>query len=130
MSLNDPLANVLSHIMNCDKLGKSFCLVKPASKMIKKVLTILKENNMVGDFEEVESRWGGTLKVNLLGNINKCGVIKPRFSFTKENHELFEKRFLPAKDFGMLIVTTSGGVFTHYDVLEKGLGGKLLAYCY
>ena len=42
MTLNDPLANTLSKIMNAEKSGMRVCLIKPASKEIKRILTILK----------------------------------------------------------------------------------------
>jgi small subunit ribosomal protein S8 len=130
MSLNDPLANALSCITNADKTGKSSCIISPGSNIIKEVLKIMKENTYFGDVEKVSEEKGGVLKLNLLGNVNKCGAVKPRFSLTKANYEKFEKRFLPAKGFGILIVTTSQGVMTHTDALKKGTGGKLLAYCY
>lgn len=130
MSLNDPLSNILSHILNCDKKGKSECFVSPVSKVIVSTLNILKDNEYIGDFEVVNSGRGGLIKINLLGNINKCGVVKPRFSFTKKNYEMFEKRYLPAKGFGLFIVTTSKGIMIHTEALSKNLGGRLIAYCY
>lgn len=130
MSLNDPLANCLSHILNCEGEGKSECIITPVSKMLMSVLEILKSNQYIGDFEEVSKGRGGSIKVQLVGNINKCGVVKPRFSFTMANYETFERRYLPAKGFGLFIVTTSQGVMTHKQALEKGIGGKLVAYCY
>jgi len=48
----------------------------------------------------------------------------------KGNYEKFEKRYLPAKDFGMIIVSTNQGIMTHIEAKEKGLGGRLLAYVY
>ena len=41
--LNDPLSSALSNIMNAEKVGKEFCLTSPSSKVIKKVLEILKK---------------------------------------------------------------------------------------
>ena len=130
MSSNDPLANCLSNILNCEKKGKSECIVTPISQLLTSVLDILKDNKYVGSYEVINPSRGGYLKVNLIGNINGCGVIKPRFSITKENYERFEKRYLPAKGFGLFIVTTSSGVMLHSKALEKGIGGKLVAYCY
>ncbi len=49
---------------------------------------------------------------------------------TTEEFEKFEKRFLPAKDFGFLILSTSKGIMTHLAAKEKSIGGKLLAYVY
>ncbi len=130
MSLNDPLASCLSNILNCEKTGKSECLVGPASKMLLSILQLMKDSKYIGEFSVVDTRRGGIVKVNLIGNINKCGVVKPRFSFTKDNYESFEKRYLPAKGFGLFIVTTSQGVLLHRDALSKSIGGKLVAYCY
>ena len=130
MSLNDPLANCLSHIINCDKKGKSECFVRPSSKLLLSILEIMKDNKYIGDYEIVDISMGGVIKINLLGNVNNCGVVKPRFSITKKNFEMFEKRYLPAKGFGLFIVTTSSGVMEHKKALEKNIGGKLVAYCY
>lgn len=130
MSLNDPLSTTLSTILNADIKGKSECIVRPVSKLILSTLNILKENRYIGDYEIINKTRGGLIKVNLLGNINKCGVVKPRFSFRKDNYERFEKRYLPAKGFGLFIVTTPKGVMTHKQALSNKIGGKLVAYCY
>ena len=129
MSLNDPLANVLSNIMNYEKIGKKECLVKSSSKFIQNVLKIMKENNYLGDFKAYEGR-GGYIKINLIGKINKCGVIKPRLSFKNADLEKFEKRYLPAKDFGIIVVSTNKGLMTHQECRKKNIGGKLVAYIY
>ncbi len=128
--LNDPLAAALSKIMNAEKVGKREVLIKPASTMMKKILTLFQENTYLGVYQVVEDGQGNTLKLNLLGNINKCGVIKPRFSTKKNGFEKWEKRYLPAKDFGIIIVSTPQGLMTHIQAKEKNTGGKLVAYCY
>ncbi len=128
--LNDPLANALSKILNAEKVSKTVCEIKPISSTIKRVLKIMQEKRFIGGFEEVMSQKGNTLKVNLLGNLNKCGAIKPRYSIKKDGYEKFEKRYLPAKDFGIIFVSTSKGIMTHVEARKKGLGGKLIAYCY
>jgi small subunit ribosomal protein S8 len=130
MSLNDPIANVLSHIYNCDKIGKETCTVKPASKIIRSVLEVMKNKGYIEDFKVLDEERGGVIEVSLKGEVNRCGVVKPRFSITRENYETFEKRYLPAKDFGILIITTSQGIMLHTEALEKGIGGKLIAYVY
>ena len=127
---NDPLAAALTKIMNAERVGKKEVLVKPASKMIKTVLGILNNHQYLGSFEERIDGKGGILQINLLGNINKCGVVKPRFSAKVTHLEKWEKRYLPAKDFGIILISTSQGVMTHLEAKEKRLGGKLLVYCY
>jgi len=128
--LNDPLANALSGILNYDRMGKKLYLVHPASKTVEKVLLILNEQGYLGSAERVTDARGGVLKVNLLGNINKCGVVKPRFAVTMDEYEKFEKRFLPAKGVGVLIVSTVKGMMTHEEAKSQNLGGRLIAYCY
>ena len=128
--LNDPLSNALSVILNNEKIGKTECLIKPASKLIKEVLRVMKDNLYVGDVTDIEDGRGNLIKVSLLNNINKCGAIKPRYSVEKEEFEKFEKRYLPAKDMGVLVVSTSAGVMTHIEAKKKKIGGRLLAYCY
>lgn len=128
--LNDPLANMMSLILNNEAIGRSECLIKPVSKIIKELLRVMKENGYIADFKEIEDSRGNYIKLNLLGSINKCGVIKPRYSVKNTDFEKFEARYLPAKDLGILFVSTPSGIMTHYDAKSKKTGGRLLAYCY
>ena len=128
--LNDPLANVMSVILNNEGIGRSECMIKPSSKIIKEVLKVMKANGYINDFKEIEDNRGNYLKLNLNGSINQCGVIKPRYSVKIKDFEKFENRYLPAKDIGIIFVSTSLGIMAHYDAKSKKLGGRLLAYCY
>jgi len=128
--LNDPLANALSIILNKENARIKECIIKPSSKVIKEVLKIMKDNHYIGEFKEIEDLKGNMLSIQLLNKINKCGVIKPRFSVKKDGYEKFEKRFLAAKNFGILIVSTPQGIMINDEAKKKGIGGKLLAYCY
>lgn len=128
--LNDTLANALSAMLNAEKLGKEFCIVKPTSKIIEKVLEILNKEGYLGTFEKTRSIGGFQLKVFLIGQINKCGAIKPRSAIKIAEIEKFEKRFLPAKDFGILVLSTNEGMMTNNDARKKKIGGRLIAYCY
>jgi len=124
--LNDPLSNVLSNMLNAEKIGKKNCTLKPNSKIIREVLKIMKEKGYIADF--VSNDEEKTITITLNGSINNCGSIKPRYNVKKE--EEYEKRYLPSKSVGFLIVSTSKGVMTHKDAKEKGLGGRLIAYFY
>ncbi|HJX05446.1 MAG TPA: 30S ribosomal protein S8 [Candidatus Nanoarchaeia archaeon] len=130
MSLNDPLSNVLSQISAYEKIGRKEIVTQSNSKIIKKMLSIMQDNKFIGSFEEIKDSKGNFLRINLIGNINKTGVVKPRFSVKKDNFEKFEKRFLPARDFGILVISTPQGVMTHNEAKKKGLGGRLIGYCY
>jgi small subunit ribosomal protein S8 len=130
MAVNDTLSNALTAIKNAENAAKKECFVRPASKLLGKILELMKKNGYIASFELIEDGRDNTYKISLKGVINECKTIKPRYSTKKDEFEKFEKRFLPAKDIGIIIVTTSKGILTHREAKEKGLGGKLLAYIY
>ena len=130
MSLMDPLADALTNIRNNELQVNSSCTIRPASKLIGHVLSVMKKENYISNFEYVDDEKAGIFQVELDGNINQCGVIKPRHAVKKDEFEKFEKRYLPAKNFGILIVTTPEGIMTHKEAKSKGIGGRLLAYMY
>ncbi len=128
--LNDPLSNTLSNMQNAEKVGKTVCVTKPSSKIVREVLKIMQEKGYIKGFQEIEDGRGKMVKVELIGKINRCNVIKPRFSIKKNEYEKFEKRYLPASGFGIIIVSTSKGIMEHEEAKKKGLGGKLISYVY
>ncbi len=128
--LNDPLADALSLIKNAERAGKLEATVTPASKLVGHVLKVMQEQGYIGPCECVEDQRGGVYRVNLLGRINDCGVIKPRYAIQKLEFEKWEARYLPAQDFGALILSTTNGVISQYQAKELKTGGRLLAYVY
>jgi small subunit ribosomal protein S8 len=128
--LNDTLADALTTIKNAERVGKRECMIKPASKMIGRVLKVLQENDYIESFEWINDGKGGIFRVKTKGNINDCNVIKPRYSVSKDEFEKWEARYLPAEGFGVIVVSTSEGIISHYEAKNKGIGGKLIAYVY
>jgi len=128
--LHDTLAAALSAINNAETRGKAEVIVRPSSKPLQQVLTLLKKEEYIKSFEFIENGRGGEIKIVLIGAINRIGAIKPRYAITLGEFEKFEKRYLPAKDFGRLIISTSKGITTHIDAKTKKQGGVLLAYVY
>jgi len=130
VALNDTLGDALSAIKNGQAVGKRTCIIHPASKLIAAVLRVAQREGFVGEFELYDDNKAGVFKVELCGSINDCGVIKPRYSVRKGEYEKWERMYLPAHDFGLLVVSTNRGVLSHREAREKGLGGILLAYFY
>jgi small subunit ribosomal protein S8 len=127
---NDTLANTLSKISQYEKLGKTECIISPASKIIAAVLGIFKKFGYIKGYDKVKDTKKEIFVVKLIGKINECGVIKPRYAVKWKDFEKFEKRYLPSKDMGIVIISTVEGIVDHNKAKEKKLGGKLLAYCY
>ena len=128
--LNDPLANALSTIKNAETKGKGTCHIQPSSKLIGGVLDLLKTKGYVGNFQLIDDGKAGIFEVSLKGTINNCGVIKPRYPIKRTELDKWEARYLPARDFGLLILTTTQGILSNDEARKQGIGGKLLAYVY
>lgn len=130
MSLNDPLSDALHKIYHYEMKNKKECLLKNCSNLLINTLEILKDHKYIGDFEIIETSKGRFVKVNLIGNINKCSSIKPRQPVEKDEIINYEKQYLPAIDFGIIIISTNQGLMTHKEAVKKNIGGRLIAYCY
>ncbi|MEM2142354.1 MAG: 30S ribosomal protein S8 [Candidatus Thorarchaeota archaeon] len=130
MTLLDPLGNMLSTIYNNEIIGRSEVIVAPASKLIERVLRVMQRKGYIGEFERIDDGRAGRFRIQLMGRTNKCGAIRPRYPVRHDAYEKFEKRYLPAYNYGVLIVTTPEGVMSHDEAKAKGLGGRLLAYVY
>lgn len=127
---SDPLNDAMTVMKNAAAIGKGECIIQPSSKLIGRVLKVMQDHGYISQFEYVEDGKAGHFKVSMKGSINNCGVIKPRYSVKRADMEKFEARYLPAQDFGVLILTTTAGVITHAKAKELNVGGKLLAYVY
>ncbi len=126
----DTLTNGLITIINNEMRNKRECVISPASKLLGRVLRIMQLNGYIGEFEFIDDGRSGKFKVQLLGRINKCGAVKPRFAVKVDGFENWEKKFLPSRDVGLMVVSTSQGVIAHREAEEKNLGGRLLAFVY
>jgi small subunit ribosomal protein S8 len=126
----DTLTNGLTTIINNEMRNKHECIINPASKLLGRILRIIQLNGYIGEFEFIDDGRSGKFKIQLLGRINKCGAIRPRFSVKSDKFEEWEKKFLPSRDVGILVVSTPNGVLSHKEAKEKRIGGKLLAFVY
>ncbi|MCS7112270.1 MAG: 30S ribosomal protein S8 [Ignisphaera sp.] len=133
MVMLDSLSNALTAITNAEMRRKSEVVVWPASKLVIRVLRVMQKHGYIGEFEYVDDGRWGKIVIQLLGRINRAGAIKPRWSATYR--ELLAlpywiRRYLPSRDIGILIISTSQGVVSHREAVEAKIGGILLAYVY
>ena len=130
MTQLDVLSNLMSAIQNAESVRKKFVIIYPASKLAINVLQVLQKYGYLGEIEIIEDGRGDKIKVELLGRINKCGAIRPRFPVKRDEILDFAKKYLPSRDLGVLVISTSKGLKTHIECLEENIGGVLLAYVY
>lgn len=121
----DVVADALNQIMNSKRARKKELVLKRHSKLLLSVLAIAKLNGYVKNYKAE----GNELKIEL-GKVNGCRAIKPRTPVQVDEIEKYIKRYLPAKNIGIIILSTSKGLMTHNRAIENKIGGSLLAYFY
>lgn len=126
---HDILSDVMFALNNAEKNGKKSCIV-PASKLIKNILLVMQKSDYIGSFEFIDDGKSGKFSIELIGRINESRAVRPRFAVKKGRYEKWESRYLPAKDFGILIVSTPKGVMSQKEAAQNGLGGRLVGYVF
>ncbi|XP_033750736.1 small ribosomal subunit protein uS8A [Ylistrum balloti] len=122
------LADALRTIAAAERRNKRQVLIRPCSKVIIKFLTVMMKHGYIGEFEIVDDHRNGKIVVNLTGRLNKCGVISPRFDVALRDMEKWTTNLLPSRQFGYIVLTTSGGIMDHEEARRKHLGGKVLGF--
>lgn len=93
-------------------------------------LSFLVTAGYIGEFEYVDDHRAGKIVVNLIGRLNKCGVISPRFDVKVGQVENWVNNLLPSRQFGYIMLTTSYGIMDHEEARAKHTGGKILGFFY
>ena len=122
----DIVSDALNQIMNAKRASKSSLLLKRHSKLLISVLAIGKLRGYIKEYH-VEGR---TLEVHIGGKLNSCKAIKPRYPVRADEIMKYVRRYLPARDMGILVISTSKGIVTHHTALEQNTGGSIIAYFY
>ncbi|KAF9471094.1 ribosomal protein S8 [Pholiota conissans] len=124
------LNDCLNNIVNAERRGKRQVLIRPSSKVVVKFLSVMQRHGYIGEFEIVDDHRSGKIVIQLNGRLNKTGVISPRFNISHNQIESWVNLLLPARGFGIIILTTSSGILDHEEARRKQVGGKLLGYVY
>jgi len=120
------LADALKAITNSERRGKRQVLIRPASKVIIQFLRVMMSRGYIGEFEVVDDHRSGKIVVNLLGRLNKCVAICPRFDVQLNELEQLQSKLLPSRQFGFVVLTTDKGILDHEEARKKNAGGKVL----
>ena len=120
----DIVADALNQIMNAKKARKTEIVIQKHSKLLRNILDIAKESGYL-DYEV-----DGTEMRITIHKLNELKAIKPRYTVSVKNINKYVKRFLPARNFGFVIVSTNKGLMKSEEAEEQNLGGCLVAYMF
>jgi small subunit ribosomal protein S8 len=123
----DVVADALNMIKNAKKVRKEIVVITKISNLLIEVLKIMKQKNAIKKYKISPKEKGVEIT---LGEISECKAIKPRFTAQKNQIEKYERRYLPARGMGTIIISTNKGLMTNEEAQEEGIGGSLIAYFY
>ena len=128
MSFNDSLSDMLARIKNAHRANKSYtsCF---SSKLNNNVLSVLKDEGYIRDFNDIEIREGiNNIKIELKYH-NGNPVIKRIKRISKPGIRVYSKIKELPKPYGGLgisIISTPKGVMSDQKARDNNVGGEIL----
>ena len=126
MSLQDPIADMLTRVRNALMVGKT-SVVMPASKLKASIAKVLKEEGYITDYS-VDSEAKPSLTINLKYFEGRSVIAELARESRPGLRNYTSKDDLPSVrgGLGVAIVTTSKGVMTDRAARAAGVGGEVL----
>jgi len=129
MSRTDLIADTFTMIRNA-VMAKKENLDVPASKQIKSILDILKNESYIDNFKLIEDKKQGYLRI-YLKYISGKPAIKSIKRVSKPGLRVYvnhEKIPSVLRGRGLAIISTSKGITTGEGAKKLGLGGEVIGY--
>lgn len=130
MSMNDPIADMLTRVRNANSAGKQ-AVSMPASKKLVEIARIMHEEGYITNFEIIEASPRNILEITLKYGEKKARTIKGIKRISKPGLRIYAgKDELPRVlgGLGTAVVSTSQGVMADRDARKRGIGGEVIAY--
>ena len=128
MSLQDPIADMLTRIRNANRVGRKAVLI-PASKIVRGIADVLKAEGYINDFEFLPDDKQGMVRVDLKYSLGGDKVIHEIKRVSKPGRRVYSGTADLPKVLGGLgisVVSTSKGVMSDRKAREAKVGGELL----
>ena len=128
MAFNDALSDMLARIKNAHRANKTFTSCYK-SKLNSNVLSVLKDEGYIRDFQDVELRKGiSNIKIDLK-YYNGTPVIKKIKRVSKPGIRVYSKIDQLQKSYGglgIIILSTPKGVMSDQKARDNNVGGEVL----
>jgi small subunit ribosomal protein S8 len=133
MSVNDPIADMLTRIRNAVMTGKSV-VAMPSSKLKVEIARILKEEGFISSYDEVEAENSVQnvlrLQIKYVGERReRRPVITSMERVSRPGRRVYtRKQDIPwiLSGMGIAILSTPKGVMTDKRARQVGVGGEIL----
>lgn len=132
MSLNDPVADMLTRIRNASQAGHRR-VDMPVSKLKAEIARILSENHFIHDFKVLDDGRHGVLRIYLKYTDDDRPVIRALERTSKPGRREYVGADSVPKvraGLGLAIISTSRGVMSDREARTEGVGGEVLAKVY
>ncbi|WP_283171206.1 30S ribosomal protein S8 [Curtanaerobium respiraculi] len=130
MSMNDPIADMLTRVRNANSAGHD-TVSMPSSKKLVEIARIMQEEGYIAGYEIEPSNPRDTLEITLKYGVKKARTIRGIKRISKPGLRIYAgKDELPRVlgGLGTAIISTSQGVMADRDARKKGIGGEVIAY--
>lgn len=130
MTMTDPVADMLTRLRNANRAYHETVSL-PSSKLKSHIAEILQKEGYIAGWKIEDARVGQTLTIDLkygpsrersLAGIKR--VSKPGLRVYAKSTEIPQV----LGGLGIAILSTSSGLLTDRQAVEKGVGGEVLAY--
>ncbi|MFY1819226.1 30S ribosomal protein S8 [Bifidobacterium longum] len=130
MTMTDPIADMLTRLRNASA-AKHETVDMPYSKFKANIAEILKREGYIKDFTAKEAKVGQTLEVTLKYGPNGERSIQGIKRISKPGLRRYAKSDslpMPLDGLGIAIISTSSGLLTQKECLDRGIGGEIVAF--
>ncbi|MFA7237066.1 MAG: 30S ribosomal protein S8 [Phycisphaeraceae bacterium] len=128
MSVNDPIADMLTRIRNA-VATKASTVVISKTKICLGIAEVLKGEGYINDYVTVEDGRQGLIRINLKYGPRGEQIIHQLTRISKPGCRVYrgvENLPRPMAGLGISIVSTSRGIFSDRKAKEERVGGELL----
>ena len=130
MSVNDPIADMLTRIRNAC-MARHTVVEVPASKMKLAIAEILKREGFIRDYEVRQGTPFDTIALTLKYTSDRRSVITGLKRVSRPGLRIYSKRSdIPRVrgGLGLSILSTPRGVLADHEAWQQQVGGEVLCY--